>query len=239
MSLPSHFPPHRVSNSDDIRTGNAVSADRTKLGVPLQGYEAQSLVVTSLGAPTVAATNNIALAQAVAGAADLTLAGSLATGGIATLDVPRNVRITSSSAGDTTQTATIFGTDKYGAALREAIAFNGAATIVGKKAFKIITRVAISAALAGNASVGTGSALGLPYAPVKGGFLRGRLNEDTADAGTYAVPERTASTATTNDTRGTYTPAGSLDGVNIYTVDIAVKNGPDNTDAFGIAQFNG
>lgn len=235
----SQFPQHRISVSDDIRTGAALPANHTKTGVPLEGAEAQAHRVISLGAPTVAATNNISTAQAVAGAADLTITGTLATAGVATLDVPRNVRVTSSNAGDTTQTATVYGTDVYGAAMREAIAFNGAATIVGKKAFKTVTRVAISAALAGNASVGTGSALGLPYRPVKGGFLRGRLNEDTADAGTYAVPERTASTATTNDVRGTYTPAGTLDGTNIYTVAVAVQNGPNDSDGYGIAQFNG
>lgn len=237
----SQFPSHRPSVTDDLRTGNAVAPDSTKKGIPLSGAEAQPILVYSLGAPAAAAANAISLSQTLLSATDAVLNGTLASGSpaVATLDVPRAVSVTSSNAGDTTQTATVYGTDVYGQSMREVLSFNGAATINGKKAFKRVTRVAISAALAGNLTIGTTTILGLPYRPVVGGFLRGRLNEDTADAGTYVAPIRTTSTSTSADTRGTYTPAGALNGSNVYTVALAVQNGPNNSDAFGIAQYNG
>jgi hypothetical protein len=235
----SQFPPHRITNSDDVRTGNAVSPNRAVKGVPLAGAEAQATIVVNLGAPEVADVDGICAAQAIAGAADADIDGILAVDGVVTMDVPRGVQVDSSGAGDTTQTVTIYGTDVYGQAMQEEIALNGVTDVLGLKAFATVTRVAVSAALAGNLTVGTTKKIGLPYRPVVGGFIRGRLNEDTADAGTYAAPERTASTATTADVRGTYLPAGTLDGTNEYTVVIAVANGPTDAAGFGIAQFNG
>lgn len=228
---------HRITNASDVRTGNAVAPNRTKLGVPFEGTEAQSIRVISLGAPIAADDDGIAAAQAVAGAGNLTIAGALASGGTVTFDVPRNVQIVSSDTGDTAQTATVTGTDVYGQTTTEVITFNGTTPVLGKKAFNTVTQIAISAVMTGTAKAGSGSKLGLPYRPVKGGFLRGRVGEDTADAGTYVAPERSASTTTTADVRGVYTPAGSLNGTLVYSVAIAVQNGPSDEDAFGIAQF--
>jgi len=196
-------------------------------------------VVLSLGAPIAADVDGISAAQAIAGAANALINGALASGGAVTLDVPRGVQVDSSDAGDTTQTVTITGTDVYGQAMKETIALNGTTDVLGLKAFKTITQVAVSAVMAGNLTVGTTTKLGLPYRPVRGGFIRGRLGEDTSDAGTYVAPIRTTSTATSADVRGTYAPAGTLNGTNVFTVAIAVANGPNDSDAFGIAQFNG
>lgn len=227
---------HRISNSDDIRSGNAVAPNRSKLGVPLEGTEAQAVRVISLGAPAVAVTNGVSAAQAIAGAANALINGSLSSGGAVVFDVPRNTQAASSSGSDTAQTVTIYGTDLYGQAMTEVIALNGTNAILGKKAFKAISRVAVSGVMVGNLTVGSGSKLGLPYRPVVGGFVRGRANEDTADAGTYVAPERSASTTTTADVRGVYTPAGTLNASNVFTVAIAIQNGPNDTDSYGIAQ---
>lgn len=235
----SQFPAHRITNSDDVRTGNAVSPNRAVKGVPFEGAEAQTVRVISLGAPAVADVDGICAAQAIAGAANALINGALASGGAVTLDVARGLQVDSSDAGDTTQTVTITGTDVYGQAMQETIALNGTTDVLGLKAFKTVTQVAVSAVMAGNLTVGTTKKIGLPYRPVVGGFIRGRLGEDSADAGTYAAPIRTTSTATTADVRGTYLPAGTLDGTNVYTVAIAVQNGPNDSDAFGIAQYNG
>lgn len=227
---------HRVTNASDVRTGNAVAPGRTKLGVPFEGTEAQTIRVISLGTPLLAVTNGVSAAQAIAGAANALINGSLSSGGAVTFDVPRNVQTVSSDVGDTTQTVTLTGTDLYGQAMSEVLTLNGTTIVLGKKAFKTLSRVAVSAVMTGNLTVGSGSKLGLPYRPVLGGFLRGRLNEDTADVGTYVAPERTTSTTTTADVRGTYTIAGTLDGAKVVTVAIAIQNGPDDQDAYGIPQ---
>lgn len=234
------FPQHRISNTDNLRTGNASSPGRQKLGVPLGGVEAQAVITQSLGAPAAAAANNVSTSQSVTGAGTAfilngTLAGtapvgfSLGGATVAVFDFPRNI------VGAWTGTAviTITGRDEYGQVMTEVSPSGTAHT--GKKAFKIITSVTTSASITA-ATLGTGGVLGLPYRPVVGGFIRGRLNEDTADAGTYAVPERSASTTTTNDVRGTYAPAGALNGTNVYVVAYAVQNGPNDSDAYGIAQ---
>lgn len=233
----SQFPPHRISNTDDLRSGNAVSPNRVLKGIPLAGAEAQATIVINLGAPTVADVDGICAAQAIAAAGDALINGTLAAAGSFTADVARGVQVDSSDAGDTTQTVTIYGTDVYGQSMVEEIALNGTTDVLGLKAFKTVTRVAVDDALAGNLTVGTTKKIGLPYRPVVGGFIRGRAGEDSTDAGTYVAPIRTTSTATSADVRGTYLPAGTLDGTIVYTVVIAVKNGPVDADAFGIAQF--
>ena len=226
------FPQHRISNTDNLRTGNAMAPGRQKLGVPLNGKEAQAVIVQSLGAPAAGAANSVALSQSVTGVGTaFILNGALAGGSpvVATFDFPRNII----GAWTGTAVITITGTDEYGQVMSEASPSGTAHT--GKKAFKTITSVTTSASITA-ATLGTGTVLGLPYKPVVGGFIRGRLNEDTADAGTYTVPERTTSTTTTNDVRGTYTPAGALNGTNVYVVAYAVQNGPNDSDAYGIAQ---
>lgn len=224
---------HNITRATDVRTGNAQPANRSLIGVPVS-----NIVVESF-APIASDDDGIAAAQAVAGAGNLTINGALASSGAVTFDVPRNVVILSSNSGDTAQTATVYGYDKYDAPLQEVLTFNGTTPVLGLKAFYQVTRIAISAVLVGNATAGSGGKIGLSYAPKVGGFIRGRLNEDTADAGTYVAPIRTTSTATSANVRGTYAPAGTLNGTNVYTVIYAVTNGPNDTDAFGIAQYNG
>lgn len=232
------FTSHRPSNSDDLRSGNAASADRTTLGVPIAGVDGQAVTLISLGAPAAAATNNISVAAVITGASDAVIGGVLASGGVATLDVERSLQMVSTNAGDTTQVVTVRGFDRYGAALTEVRTLNGTTIVNFVKTFKRVTRISVSATTAGSLSVGTSTVLGLPYAPVAGGFVGGILNENTADAGTYVAPTRVTSTSTTASVRGTYTPAGALNGANIYKLRYAFLNGPTDVEVFGLAQFS-
>lgn len=228
--------PHRISVSDNLRCGNAEAPNRDKnsMGVPINGAEAQHVAVFNLGAPAVAAANNVALSQSVTGVGTaFLLNGALAStvGTLntpfgaptlaAVLDVPRNVV----AAWTGVAIITITGKDEYGQTMSEVSPSGSAHT--GKKAFKYITSITTNASIT-LATVGTGSVLGLQYRPVVGGFVAGLLNENTADAGTYVPPERVASTTTTNDVRGTYAPAGALNGANVYTVKLAVRGGGGN-----------
>lgn len=99
--------------------------------------------------------NGIATAQAVAGAGNLTLNGSLATAGVATLTPARRVVIASSNAGDTSQTAIVTGTNRDGAVQTETLTFNGTTPVQSLQDFLTVTKIAVSAALAGNATSGT------------------------------------------------------------------------------------
>lgn len=106
-----------------------------------------------LGSPDQADSDGIAASQSVSSA--FTLNGAYASGGVATLDVPRNVV----AAWTTTAVLTITGEDEFGNDLVEVSASGTSHT--GKKAFKKITSVTASTAITG-ATVGTGTVLGLP-----------------------------------------------------------------------------
>ena len=75
-------------------------------------------IVVTVGPLAAASANNIALSQTPGGAGALTLNGSLVVGGVAILDVPRQVRITT-TADETAKTFTIKGTDWAGSPISE------------------------------------------------------------------------------------------------------------------------
>lgn len=246
------MPRHRITNADDVRTGNAVSADRTVLGVPVSNVVYDTIVNPIAAANT--SFINAATGAELPNAATKTYTFPIATATspqdganiTGVQDVERAVRVVSSHASSVVaMTVTVYGTDRYGAPLREniAVAAGGTgATVEGVKAFKKITRVDLVAAgdaTANTISVGVGLALGLAFAPRIGGYVRTIRDENTADSATYAAPPRTAQTATSVNPRGTITPQTAADGTKTYTAIYVSKNGPDATDAFGLAQYNG
>ena len=231
---------HTISHASDLYSGDAQynAANSSKRGIPMS-----QLLKVSLGTPIVADPDGICASQAVAGAADLTIDGALASGGAVTLDVPRTLVVDADGAA--TAVLTITGTDAYGEALVENITLNGTTAVVGLKAFKTITTVASSAATTGNVFVGTEDTLGLPYRVDAGGLVMAWTDStldltSSAVLGTF-VPAVTTdpATAITGDVRGTYNPVGTLDGsaeiqVLIQVASVATKNG-----AYGVDQYGG
>jgi len=204
--------------------------------------------------PLALVANNLATAQAVAAAGTLTLTAgtgvtrvTLPSGAFGyVLDVPRAVSVTSTNAGDTTQTATVRGVDQYNQPMTESITFNGAATVNGKKAFKRVDSITISAALTGNGSAGTTNIFGLPYRVTDRGYLDPSWNNTLArDAATVVVADTTSpATATTGDVRGTLVPSSAADGSKRLIVSIGlpgIASGPNATraGAFGVTQYAG
>lgn len=201
--------------------------------------------------PLTLQTSGLAAAQAVAGAADLTLtAGTGVTATVVNgetryvLDTPRCLSIDSAGAGDTTQTATFYGYDLYGQAMSEAVALNGTTEVYTTKAFKSVTRIAISAATAGNINAGFIDKFGLPVRVTDAGYIisvkwAGAL---AADAGTFVAADVTSpATTTTDDVRGTYVPSSAADGARRLVMAIAVPAigcGPNatRTGALGVTQ---
>lgn len=204
----------------------------------LMNMVAAGTYLINLGMPAAASATGVAAAQAAAAAGNLTINGGVATNGVAYLDVARNITAVSSGAGDTTQVLTVYGLDQYGQPLRESLTLNGTTPVVGAKAFLTVTRVAISAAAAGNVSVGFGTKLGLPVFLGSAGFVLKELQDGAAaTAGTFAYGITTAggSTATTGDVRGTYTPNAAPDGAKTYELILCLPD-PGN---IGIPQYNG
>lgn len=219
--------------SDGVRVGRSFSLNGTAQipGAPVSPVYLYDIVPVALDA------DGIAAAQAVAGAGNLTLNGALASGGTVTLDVPRAVEIDSSNAGDTTQTATVYGTDVYGNAMTETIAFNGTTAVAGQKAFKTVTRVAISAALAGNANVGTTDVFGLPFRVDSRNYCLTAWNGAFVTTGTFAAADVTSpATATTNDVRGTYLVPDAADGTKRLTLWMYIEDADTVTGLYGVTQ---
>ena len=190
--------------------------------------------------PAALAATAVCAAQAVAGAGNATINGTLATSSVATFDYARCVSIVTSNVANTTQTVTVTGTDYYGQTQTAIMTCNGTTTVNGLKAFKTITQVAVSAALTGNLSVGTTDIFGLPYAVTDAGYLlRTGWNNAVADnAGTFVAAVSTTPSATTGDVRGTFLPASTAaNGARRLVIAIgmtAIQAGPTATKAGAI-----
>lgn len=184
-------------------------------------------VAISLGAPITAAANGISVSQSVTVATTplATITGASASGGIATLDVPRAVV----AAWTGTSVLTVTGKDEYGQTVIEASA--SGTSLTGKKAFKTVTSCSFSADVT-SATVGTGDVLGLPI--FKGsattGYVISELQDDAvATAGTFVVglTKDTESTSTSADVRGTYDPNAACDGAKSFTLLMVVEDPED------------
>lgn len=190
--------------------------------------------------PTVLDADGIAAAQAVSGAGNLTINGALASGGTVTFAVPRTVQVVSSNAGDTTQTATIYGTDAYGVALVETTTLNGTDPKICLKAFKTVTRIAISAVCTGNISAGSTDVFGLPYRANSRADCWTYWDSAFVTTGTFTAAVTTSpATATTGDVRGTFWPASASDGTKILTLFVVNSDVDTNNGLYGVDQYGG
>jgi len=218
--------------SDGVRAGRnfANNGTASQPGVFLSPINVYDIVPVAFSATAVAA------AQAVAGAGNLTINGASATGGVATFDVPRTITIVSTNAGDTTQTATVIGTDVYGLAMSELITFNGTTAVTGQKAFKTVTRVAISAALTGNGSTGSTDVFGFPFRANTRNYVLTAWNGAFVTTGTFAAADATVATTTTNDVRGTYAVPDAADGSKRLTLWMYIFDDDTQTGLYGVTQ---
>lgn len=209
---------NRLGDTITIKGRNGLVSNTAKR---VAGVE---VVAINLGAPAAAVANGICASQAGTAATAMTINGSLASGGVATFDVPRNVV----AAWTTTSVLTVTGTDEYGKTIVESSA--SGTTMAGVKAFKTITSVVPSISITG-ATVGSGDVLGLPIHVPKAttGYVLKEIQDDAlATAGTVVagLTRNTESTATTADVRGTYDPNAACDGAKAFTLIIVV---PDST----------
>lgn len=182
-------------------------------------------------APALAVSTAVSASQSVTSAVAALINGSLASGGVATFDVPRNWV----GAWTTTAILTATGTDVYGQTLIETTASGTSHT--GKKAFKTITSIVPNASITGF-TAGTGSVLGLPFAVAASDLLAARFN-NAIDAGTFVPADATTATGTTGDIRGTFAPAGTLDAVKKLALLLKVSDDSTKTGSFGVNQFTG
>jgi hypothetical protein len=103
-----------------------------------------------------ASVNTIAQSQSLGAAGNLTLNGSAASGGVATLDTQRRVLITSAG-NDSGISFTVFGATDSGTAIQETVTGANAGAVATNQDFATVTLVAASGATASTVQVGTNS----------------------------------------------------------------------------------
>ena len=188
---------------------------------------------TDLGVIAAAAANNIATSQASTGGNNaLAINGALATAGVATIDVARNIV----AAWTTTAVMTVTGTDFYGQTQTEASASGTSWT--GAKAFKTITAVTFSTAVTA-ATVGTGVKIGMPFLVGVNGILDALTDSLPDTTYTLVVGDQTSpATSSTGDVRGTVAASTAPNGTHKYFYNMRVYDRTGGIDkksgAFGV-----
>jgi len=149
-------------------------------------------VISSFINPDVADPNGLAVAGNP-GAGAITLNGALVTAGVGTMDVPRNVTVTS-GLDINARTFTFTGTDELGNPQSEVLTGINANTVLGSRVFKTVTGVVATGAASGNLTIGSGSTIA---APMHGNRmrLRGIYAVNTANAGVITFREVSATGA--------------------------------------------
>lgn len=192
----------------------------------------------SFGAPIVSDPNGIVAAFTITGGVTIETS-DLVGGVVAVSDAPwgRNVIVDASASG--TPVVTVNGFDYLGQAMTENIAANGTTAVPGLKAFMRVTDVAVASGITGTFDLGFGDVLGLPYKTT--GVVEEIEDGNRAGAGTVVEPVLTdPQTAVTGDPRGTYDPAGTLDGTADFSILARADNwvnAAGNGGYYGIAQF--
>jgi hypothetical protein len=184
-------------------------------------------VIITLGNPVasdadgIVETQNCTLADGLATGIN----GAFASGGVATLDVARNVV----AAWTGTAVLTVSGFDEYDQPMTESSA--SGTSMAGKKAFKRIASVTTSADITA-LTVGTGKVLGIPvFIPGAAHIIRSLQDGGIPTAGTALAGDLTKPTATTGDVRGTYAPNANPNGTIAFQLiacvdDVAFKGLP-------------
>jgi len=209
---------HTITHADEIFIGDpqAGGINGAKRGVEVAPLHQQKILAPIAG--DVDGLVTAAGSGATAAAGDVPIDGAFlnATTGFGDISTARNLQIVSTNAGDTTQVLTITGRDIVGNPQVEEMTANGTTPVVGLKAFSVVESISNSVVFAGNLTVGTS----VTQANIKLGLDAGLESlfdavhaltgaaVVTEEGGAFAAADSTSpATATTGDTKGTYTPA--------------------------------
>lgn len=229
--------------SDDLYLGTAsfLTSDPTNPSLMTTGVGPMGRVYAWDVVPVTLQAAGVAASQTPGGAGNLTLtAGTGATSVtrsdgtvVVQLDVPRCVTVT--AAGANTATFTIYGYDQYGQAMSQAIAAPSTSTVTTLKAFKQVSRIAISGAAGSAITAGFNNTIGLPFKVTNVVYVPAVKWASTLamDTGTFTAADVTSpATTATGDVRGTYALSSVADGSKRLVMLIAlpaIAAGPNAT----------
>lgn len=224
-----------ITHFSDLRVGRGEGRG-SRYGVRgLDVVVAQRYTIT----PAAIATGAVCATQSAAAAGNLTINGTLASGGVATLDVPRAVTVTSTG-DDSTVNITITGTDAYGKALVWTTTGPNAAATTSPKAFLTVTQVAVDTAVVSTLiAVGTGDRFGFPLKVAKKSdvdiYWDGALISTTSG---FSAADSTGS-AKSGDVRGTYSPQSAADATKVLDMRIWSADPDTTAGLYGGDQYSG
>jgi len=211
--------------------------ERMNMYVPAMRFASDcgddGLYQISLGTPPIAVNDAIVAAQSTAAAGNSDLDYTMVTCKYGRI-------VTVNSDGANTDVVTITGYDYLGQKITETITLNGAATVLGLKAFKRVTNVAWLLEAGRTLDVGFGDVLGLPYKTMA---INNEIFGDVAQsAGSFTAPVLTdPQTIATGDPRGKYNPTGTLDGATelvIHAIASNAVNAAGNGGLHSIAHYS-
>jgi hypothetical protein len=119
-------------------------------------------ITVTVGPLATASANNICLSQSVSGAGSFILNGTLVSGGVAKLDTPRRVLITSAG-NDSAVSFTITGTTYSNSITSEVILGSNASSVYTITDFLTISSIKTSASTASTVTIGTNGIAGSPW----------------------------------------------------------------------------
>jgi hypothetical protein len=192
--------------------------------VPAMQYSEEAvtegLVRVNFGSPPVASAAGILSATSIATAVDTS---TFATTYTETNMAPYGRTINIVASGAATSNVKVYGEDYLGQPMCESYTLNGTTPVVGKKAFKRVTRVTAGVTGGTTINVGWADKLGLPYVSVA--VIREFADNVLQSAGTFVAPIFTdPQTLTTGDPRGTYDPTVTLDDTAVVEIDVRVSD---------------
>jgi hypothetical protein len=228
---------HTITRANEAYRGDVLYQKYTPDG--RAGVLMPNSFVVEFGTVTTADPDGIVDFLNPTAAGTLSMSGALVSGGVATLDVARAVRITSTG-NESGLTFTVSGTDHYGETMTEAITGPNATTADGVKAFKTVNSIHISGDLtATGVDIGTNTILGVPVRIKDKGKVLGFFVDGVPESTLTVVAGLAAtgtSTATTADARGTLKPNTAPNGSKYMTAMLLTDGNAVKANVFGAAQ---
>lgn len=237
-------------NAQNISPASKLTAGTLKYGpynglfAGQLGLEQSSVVYYDIGiAGCEADAAGVCALQTTSGAVDMLLNGTFNFGGAVYVTPARNVSVTSAS-DESSVTFTVYGVDPLGNVISEAITGPNATTVYGSKMFASITRVAASATVSNNTSVGltNGAPMAADLAGIcalqtrsgSGALIINGTAAHTTSLAQLLSPRNISITSTGNISAVTFTVTGK----DIYGVTMSEAiTGPNNTTVYGAKAF--
>lgn len=145
------------------------------------------------------------------------------------------------ASGASTSKITVHGFDYLGQHMSEEFTLNGTTAVAGNKCFKFIEKIEIPASTAVTVSISRKLKLGLPFRSVK--ILAEERDGAASTTSQLVAPTVVASTATSNDPRGTfnlttYAAAAHVKAVLVASDEVFTINSKEVGGLFGIPQYS-